>query len=131
MEDEVLKSIKAGNGLPPLHTTGERLRRLLKESDMTSLELANRIGTSTQTVSAWLTNKSKPKRRRLYNKLADCFGVDVDYIMCKDINLVPEQPTIPPVPVKLETPEDTELVKVLRLIHRDLVDIKYVLNSRR
>ena len=53
MDDEVLKSIKAGNGLPPLHT--------------------------------------------------------------------PEDKTVP---VKLETPEDTELVKVLRLIHKDLVDIK-------
>lgn len=54
MEDEVLKSIKAGNGLPPLHA-----------------------------------------------------------------------------PSKLETPEDTELVKVLRLIHKDLADIKNILKSRR
>ena len=42
-----------------------------------------------------------------------------------------ETPEDKTVQVKLETPEDTELVKVLRLIHKDLVDIKYVLNSRR
>ena len=40
----------------------------------------------------------------------------------------PEEKTVP---VKLETPEDTELVKVLRLIHKDLADIKNILKNRR
>ena len=63
----------------------ERIRELMKEENLTQVELANKIGLKQNTISAWLLNKKEPSIRSLW-LVADYFNVDIDYLVVrKDI----------------------------------------------
>ncbi|MCI6734457.1 MAG: helix-turn-helix domain-containing protein [Clostridiales bacterium] len=58
----------------------ERIRELMKEENLTQVELANKIGLKQNTISAWLLNKKEPSIRSLW-LVADYFNVDIDYLV--------------------------------------------------
>jgi transcriptional regulator with XRE-family HTH domain len=62
---------------------GMRILELLKEKGISQYKLADELNVSFQTVNAWVNNKSLPVRYK--DKLAKFFDVDVDYIMCKQV----------------------------------------------
>lgn len=58
----------------------ERIRELMKEENLTQVELANKIGLKQNTISAWILNKKEPSIRSLW-LVADYFNVDIDYLV--------------------------------------------------
>lgn len=58
----------------------ERIKELMKEENLTQVELANKIGLKQNTISAWLLNKKEPSIRSLW-LVADYFNVDIDYLV--------------------------------------------------
>ncbi len=58
----------------------ERIRELMKEENLTQVELANKIGLKQNTISAWLLGKKEPSIRSLW-LVADYFNVDIDYLV--------------------------------------------------
>ena len=58
----------------------ERIRELMKEENLTQVELANKIGLKQNTISAWLLNKKEPSIRSLW-LVADYFNVDIDHLV--------------------------------------------------
>ena len=70
-------------------TTGNRIKNLIKEKGITQEQLAELIknkngdSISVQSVSAWVTDKSFPKKH--ITALADFFDVDVEYLKCTQV----------------------------------------------
>lgn len=58
----------------------ERLRELMEEQGLNQVRLAERAGVKQNTISAWLLKKKEPSITSLW-LLADCFGVDIDYLV--------------------------------------------------
>ncbi len=58
----------------------ERLKELMKEENLNQVQLAEKTGLAQNTISAWLSKKKEPNITSLW-KLADCFGVSVDYLI--------------------------------------------------
>lgn len=58
----------------------ERLRALMKDENLTQVELAKRIGVKQNTISAWLLQKKEPCITSLW-LLADYFETDIDYLV--------------------------------------------------
>lgn len=54
--------------------------KLLKEKNLKPIDVSKATGISPATLSDWKTGKSKPKQDKLI-KIADYFGVTVDYLM--------------------------------------------------
>ena len=54
--------------------------KLLKEKKLKPIDVSKATGISPATLSDWKTGKSKPKQDKLI-KIADYFGVTVDYLM--------------------------------------------------
>lgn len=61
----------------------ERIDRLLFENGLNDSELANIAGVSKSTVSGWRSGRFNPKGDKL-QKIADHFGVSVEYLMGAD-----------------------------------------------
>lgn len=83
---------------------GKRLRQLREERDLYMTDLAPIIGVGKSTISGYENDKKRPKMATL-KKLADFYGVTVDYLLdreeetelpayimkiAKDINNLPE-----------------------------------------
>lgn len=58
----------------------EKFKKLLDSRGVTPYRVSKETGLSTATLSDWKTGKSKPKQDKLI-KIADYFGVTVDYLM--------------------------------------------------
>lgn len=58
----------------------ERIRELMGEYNLNQVKLAEKIGVKQNTISAWLSKKKEPSIRSLW-LLADCFDVDIDYLV--------------------------------------------------
>ena len=58
----------------------EIFERLLKEHGLTAYKVAQDTGITTATLSSWKKGRYTPKREKL-QKLADYFGVTVEYLM--------------------------------------------------
>lgn len=58
----------------------ERIKELMKEENLTQVELANKIGLKQNTISAWLLGKKEPSIHSLW-LVADYFNVDIDYLV--------------------------------------------------
>ena len=58
----------------------ERLDELMKEHNFNQVKLAEKSGVKQNTISAWLLKKKEPSIRSLW-LLADCFDVDIDYLV--------------------------------------------------
>lgn len=59
---------------------GEKIRKLRVNMNMTQEELAEKIGTSRQTVSKWENGSCFPDTDRL-RMLCECFGCSADYLL--------------------------------------------------
>ena len=59
---------------------GDRLKELRKEKKITQPELANMLGVTFSTVSAWEVGKAQPSYEIL-TKLAQYFNVTTDYLL--------------------------------------------------
>ena len=64
----------------------ERLRELRKSKKMTMKELAKVFGVSESTISLYETGKREPDNSML-KRLADYFGVSVDYLLERSPNV--------------------------------------------
>lgn len=64
-----------------------RLKQLLRENKMTQEQLAELVGVTPNSVSGWITEKSPLKQNKelILNTIANKFDVDVDYILCKQV----------------------------------------------
>lgn len=58
----------------------EIFERLLNERGITAYKVAQETGVTTATLSSWKKGRYTPKREKL-QKIADYFGVTVDYLM--------------------------------------------------
>lgn len=58
----------------------QRIRELMKESNLNQVKLAEKMGVSQVAVSTWLLKKKEPSIRSLW-LLADFFDVDIDYLV--------------------------------------------------
>lgn len=76
---EIIKEIKVSFGI--------RLKQLLKENKMTQEQLAELVGVTPNSVSGWITGKSPLKQNKelILNTIANKFDVDVDYLICKQV----------------------------------------------
>ncbi len=71
----------ADNNIPM--TTGDKIKTLRKKNRLTQVQLANKIGIAQSTLGMIETNKQDVGRKTLV-KLADFFGVTVDYLLSDD-----------------------------------------------
>lgn len=74
----------------------EKFEQLLKKNNVTPYRVHKETGISTATLSDWKNGKSSPKMDKL-QKIADYFGVTVDYLMTgkedaksSEMNLTPK-----------------------------------------
>lgn len=58
----------------------DRLLELRKEKGMSQAALADLLGVSHAVICYWETDRSEPTAPNLV-KIADCFGVSVDYLL--------------------------------------------------
>ncbi len=58
----------------------ERIRSLMKESNLNQVQLAALVGVKQNTISSWLSGKKEPCINSLW-LLADFFQVEIDYIV--------------------------------------------------
>ncbi|MCL2852269.1 MAG: helix-turn-helix domain-containing protein [Defluviitaleaceae bacterium] len=63
---------------------GEKLREKRKKIRMSQDGLAKELGVTTRTLSNYEMGASHPQDRAIYFKLADFFGVDVNYFLTED-----------------------------------------------
>lgn len=62
-------------------TFGEKIKRLRLEKNLSQQDLANLIGKSSRTVTAYEIGASHPRTRALYHKLAEVLEVNVNYLL--------------------------------------------------
>lgn len=63
-------------------TFAERIKKLRQENNWDQSELAERLGLAKSTVAMWEIGRRFPSKN-VYEKLADLFNVDMDYLFCK------------------------------------------------
>ena len=61
-------------------TLGKRIKMLRRREGITQKELANALGVGASTITMYETDKRVPNND-MFVKLADYFGVDVDYLL--------------------------------------------------
>ncbi len=64
---------------------GQRLRRLREERDITQIDLAKALSLANSTISQYEANRRTPDPEIL-RRVADYFGVSVDYLLCRTDN---------------------------------------------
>jgi transcriptional regulator with XRE-family HTH domain len=66
---------------------GIRLKQLINDKKMTQEKLAELVGVTPNSVSGWITGKSPLKQNKelILNTIANEFDVDVDYLVCKQV----------------------------------------------
>ncbi|MCQ4936040.1 helix-turn-helix domain-containing protein [Anaerotignum propionicum] len=69
---------------------GEKVKNLRKDKGLTQTDLAKQLDVSLRTVISYETGKSYPKRREIYAILADCFHIDVNYLLTEDEEFIGE-----------------------------------------
>lgn len=67
----------------------DRLRQLRIERNLTQAEIAKAIGVSPATIGNYEQGTREPRNNEMWKKLADYFGVSVDYLMDKETNYIP------------------------------------------
>ena len=63
---------------------GEKVRKLRKEKKITQQEVADIIGVSRRTYISYEQDGRYPRKREIYTKLAEIFGVDTNYLLMED-----------------------------------------------
>ena len=67
---------------------GDKVKELRIQIDITQEELAKKIGVSPRTIFAYENGETYPRRRDIYNKLADLFEVELNYLLTEDEEFV-------------------------------------------
>ncbi|WP_194611693.1 helix-turn-helix domain-containing protein [Clostridium vitabionis] len=65
-------------------TFGEKVREARKKLNISQDDLSNKIGVSRRTVTSWETDKSFPRTRKVYEKLAETLDVPLNYLLSED-----------------------------------------------
>lgn len=59
---------------------GDRLKNLREDADLKQKELGKALDVTSQTISGWEINRTKPDYEML-KKIANYFGVSIDYLL--------------------------------------------------
>ena len=59
---------------------GEKVKELRAKKELSQPALAKLLGVSTRTIAAYESCTSYPRRKEMYDKLAEIFDVSVDYL---------------------------------------------------
>lgn len=65
-------------------TFGEKVKSERTKLNITQADLAARIGVSRRIITSYENNQSFPRSRETYKKLAEIFGIDVNYLLTED-----------------------------------------------
>lgn len=60
---------------------GKKVKALREKLGLTQKEFANLIGTSSKTVSNYESKDLRPRKMEAYEKMAEIFGVNVNYLL--------------------------------------------------
>ena len=63
---------------------GEKLKELRSQKGITQEELAAKIGVTKRTIVGYEAGNYYPRKREVYNRLAEVFGVDQNYLLTED-----------------------------------------------
>ena len=69
---------------------GDKVKELRQQIDLTQEQLAKKIGVSPRTVFAYENGETYPRRREIYNSLAELFGVELNYLLTEDEEFITE-----------------------------------------
>ena len=69
-------------------TFGEKVKTLRTTKKMSQAQLAQELGVALRTVSGWENQKRYPKKRELYQNLADILGCDISYLMSEEESFI-------------------------------------------
>jgi Predicted transcriptional regulators len=64
-------------------TFGQKLKRLLKENNMSQEDLAEQLGVSRQAAGKWTNDKGMPEVSKLI-QISNLFGISLDYLLKED-----------------------------------------------
>jgi len=62
----------------------DKLKQLRKQKNISQEAVANFIGVTRRTYISYECDGRYPRKREIYRKLAECFGVDVNYLLADD-----------------------------------------------
>ena len=63
---------------------GEKLKELRNQKGLTQEELAQKIGVKKRTIVGYEAGEYYPRKREVYNHLAEVFGVELNYLLTED-----------------------------------------------
>lgn len=63
---------------------GKKIKALREEKGMTQSQLAQALGTTLKTVSNYETKDMRPRKMQTYEKIADFFEVNVNYLLTEE-----------------------------------------------
>ena len=69
---------------------GDKVKKQRTRRDMTQDALAKKIGVSKRTVCYYEEGKTYPQNRDIYVRLADIFGMDINYFLTEDEEFLTE-----------------------------------------
>ena len=69
---------------------GDKVKDLRKQKQMKQEELAAALGVSTRTIIYYEQGKLYPRKRERYHKLAEIFGVELNYLLTEDEEFLTE-----------------------------------------
>ena len=69
---------------------GDKVKELRQQIDLTQEELAKKIGVSPRTIFAYENGETYPRRREIYNSLAELFRVELNYLLTEDEEFISE-----------------------------------------
>lgn len=117
---KIIKEIKVSFGI--------RLKQLLKENKMTQEQLAELVGVTPNSVSGWITGKSPLKQNKelILNTIANEFDVDVDYLICQQLDKRKEKTDFS----HIDTTKLVEEIRKIELFEKFFklsnIDIEYI-----
>jgi len=76
-------------------TTGEKIRKIRKQVQMSQKDLARELFISRQAVSRWERNEATPDTATI-TQLSEIFGVTTDFLLKNEVSQVVQNPTIEP-----------------------------------
>lgn len=71
-------------------TFGEKFKTQRKKNGWTQQEVAERLGVTRRMIVSYESDKALPRYRETYQKIAELFGIDVNYLLTEDREFVVE-----------------------------------------
>lgn len=69
-------------------TFGEKFKALREEKGLTQKDVARELGINSRMITRYENDISHPRTRDAYRRIADFFGVDVNYLLTEDDSFV-------------------------------------------